>query len=291
MRDRDRAPAKVNLRLRVREREPSGFHRLETLFCALELADEITLEVEEGRDVRLDVDGPVPGPPEENLAVRAARAFLRHAGLERSIGIRLRKRIPAGGGLGGGSSDAAAVLRGLDRLLPGALSASRLRDLALDLGSDVPFFLSGSVLSWGAGRGEILTRAEALPSAPVLLLFPGFPVSTRDAYGWLDRDRADAGSALGDDGLAAARTGPASWDEAAALAANDFEGPVFRRHPELRRLRDLLREADARIALLSGSGSSLFGIFADDLAAHRAIALLRSRAPDTHIEQTRTASR
>lgn len=297
MRERARAPAKVNLRLRVHEREPSGFHRLETLFCALELADEITIELGGGAgpaaDIRLEVDGPDLGPAEENLAVRAARRFLERAGLEREIAIRLRKAIPAGAGLGGGSSDAAAVLRALERLLPGVVDSADLRDLAAALGSDVPFFLRGDPLAWGSGRGDVLTAAPPLPSTPVLLLFPPFPISTVAAYRWLDDDRAaPAPSSPGlspDPGWPPA--GPRSWSDAARLAANDFEEPVYRRHPELRALRDLLAEAGALIAMLSGSGSAIFGIFSDEDLLRDGISLLRARAQHVRLAPTRTASR
>lgn len=291
MRVRTRAPAKVNLRLRVHEREPSGFHRLETLFCAIELADEITLDVADGDGVRLEVDGPDLGPADRNLAVRAARGFLAAAGLRRDVAIRLRKRIPAGGGLGGGSSDAAAVLRALDRLEPGAVPPDQLRALALELGSDVPFFMGDSVLARAAGRGERLAPVLPLPSAPVLLLVPGFPIATADAYRWLDEDRARGLEAGPGPETPDPPAGPASWSDAARSATNDFEGPIFRRHPELRDLRDLLAGAGATLALLSGSGSSLFGVFADDATALHALALVRSRAAHVRLEPTRTATR
>lgn len=290
MRERTRAPAKVNLRLRVHERQPSGYHRIETLFCTLELSDEITIDVAEGRDVLLEVDGPDLGPAEENLAVRAARGFLERAGLTRQVAIRLRKRVPAGGGLGGGSSDAAAVLRILNSLLPGTVPGAMLRDLAAALGSDVPFFLTGDLLAAGSGRGEILTPLPPLPSMPVLLALPPFPVATDAAYRWLDEDRAGGDRpAVSADGADAAA--PGSWAEAARQAINDFEGPVFRRYPDLRVIRDSLREAGASLALLSGTGSTVFGVFADEDALGSAMALLRGRAPTVRLEVTRTASR
>lgn len=289
MRERTRASAKVNLRLRVHEKEVSGYHRIDTLFCALELADEITLDVADGRDVVLEVDGPDLGPVDENLAVRAARGFLNLAGTERRIDIRLRKRVPAGGGLGGGSSDAAAVLRSLDRLLPGAVDGAALRELAAALGSDVPFFLGGDPLAAGSGRGEILTPLPPLPSRPVLLALPSFPVATAAAYGWLDEDRAAAGSASSPAGEGSRP--PGSWPDVARQAFNDFEGPVFRRHPELRVIRDSLSDAGAAPAMLSGTGSTVFGVFADEHALGEAMALLRTRAPTVRLEPTRTASR
>ena len=279
------APAKVNLRLRVHGREPSGFHPIETVFCALDLADEVEVELTGGESVRLDLEGPDLGPPERNLAVRAAEALLREAGLRQGVRIALRKRIPAGGGLGGGSSDAAAVLRALDRLLPGAVSSGALHGLAATLGSDVPFFLAGSPLAAGLGRGDVLTPLPGLPAAPVVLAIPPFGIATGEAYGWLDADRGDraAGASL------EAVPPPASWEDAAREAVNDFEGSVYRRHPVLGRVRDALRAAGARIALLSGSGSTVFGIFGSGDAAARAARAVRAAAPDVEVRITATA--
>ena len=287
MRERARAPAKINLVLRVRERDDTGFHRIETLFCALELADELTLDVEEGRGVTLEVDGPDLGPVDENLAVRAARGFLHRAGVERAVAIRLKKRIPAGGGLGGGSSDAAAVLRTLARLVPDTVSPDALYEVAATLGSDVPFFLRGDPIAVGSARGDVLSPAPRLPSVPVLLAFPPFPVSTGAAYRWLDDGRAGRW----DDAVRVGEVGPpASWAEAEGIASNDFEEPVFERHPQLREIRDTLKESGASIALLAGSGSTLFGIFPEEDRLGAAVALLRARAPDVRLAATRTAS-
>ena len=287
MRERARAPAKINLLLRVHERDATGFHRIETLFCALELADELTLDVEGGRGVTLEVDGPDLGPVDENLAVRAALGFLDRAGVERAIAIRLKKRIPAGGGLGGGSSDAAAVLTTLARMIPGVVSPEALREVAASLGSDVPFFLRGDPIAMGSARGDVLLPAPRLPSAPVLLALPPFPISTEAAYRWLDDGRAGRQ----DGPVIAAEVGPpSSWAEAERIASNDFEGPVFERHPRLREIRDTLKEAGAPIALLAGSGSTVFGIFPDEGRLGAAVALLRARAPDIRLAPTRTAS-
>lgn len=289
MRERARAPAKINLLLRVHERDPTGYHAVETLFCALELADELTIDVATGHGVRLEVEGPDLGPVDDNLAVRAARAFLSQARVDRDVAIRIRKRIPVGGGLGGGSSDAAAVLRALDRLMPGTVQDHVLKGTARDLGSDVPFFLSGLPQAWGTGRGDRLDPAPALPSVPVLLVVPPFPIPTASAYGWLDADRASGkGSAVAD---GASIRPAATWDELAAVAMNDFEGPVYARHPELLEIRDGLRSAGALLSLLSGSGSTIFGVFNDEDRASAAVADLRARNPGVRWELTRTASR
>ncbi len=290
MRERARAPAKVNLVLRVHGRDPTGYHAIETLFCALELADELTIDLADGRGVRLEVDGPDLGSPDQNLAVRAARAFLDRAGTDREVAIRLRKRIPAGGGLGGGSSDAAAVLRALERLMPGAVQDSALEGAARDLGSDVPFFLAGRPQAWGTARGDRLSDGPALPSLPVLLAVPPFPIATASAYQWLDADRSSGSTGRAVE-TARAAVPIRTWEDLATMAMNDFEGPVFGRHPELRQIRDRFQEAGAVFSLLAGSGSTVFGVFPDEDRANAAAAELRARSPDLRWELTRTASR
>jgi 4-diphosphocytidyl-2-C-methyl-D-erythritol kinase len=296
------APAKLNLRLVILAREAAGFHQLETLFCAVDLADDVevaTAAADDGAEddagagdagaIALVVDGADLGPPERNLAWRAAAAFRAAARLDPAlrIRIRLRKRIPAGAGLGGGSSDAAAVLRALDRLHPGALAPARLLGLAAGLGSDVPFFLSGAPYALAWGRGERLLPLTPPPAAPVLLALPPFPSATPAAYRALAGARA---AAAGDVGDAAAVTAvalpPAAelgrWERIAALAVNDFEPVLFPAYPLLRRLRQALGESGARLALLSGSGSAVFGIFDDDERRARAADRLASRFPTVH---------
>ena len=165
------APAKVNLALRVLAREDSGFHQLETLFSALEFGDVLTLQLG-GSGITLNLDGLHLGPPEENLVYRAAKGFKELARVEEGMEIHLEKRIPIRAGLGGGSSDAAAILRGLHFLFPGRLGEETLLQLAASLGADVPFFLCGSGLALAWGRGDRILSLPALPSASVLLAIP-----------------------------------------------------------------------------------------------------------------------
>lgn len=282
---RPEAAAKVNLFLRVLQREPGGYHRIQTLFCALELADTVHVALEESPGIRLEVEGADLGPSTHNLAYRAAAAFLEHAGPVAGVSIRLRKRIPAGGGLGGGSSDAAAVLRALDTHLPGHVPPERLDAIARRLGSDVPFFLRGGPLAWGEGFGERLTPLPPLPSRPVVLVVPPFPIATAAAYAWLDEDRD----------MEAEHAAPVrvpslgDWEAVAGFALNDFEAPVFRRHPLLRELRDGLAAGGAVLALLAGSGSTIFGVFPDDARAAAAARAIATRAPAVRVVRTRTA--
>lgn len=284
---RVQAPAKVNLSLRVLAREDGGYHQLETLFCALELADEI--EITTGGDgIRLEVEGAELGPVEDNLVHRAARAFFEAAHIPGRIGIRLRKEIPAGAGLGGGSSDAAAALHALNELHGRPLSESGLLDLAAGLGSDVPFFLCGSPLALAWGRGERLMPLPPLPKAPILVAVPDFAIPTPSAYRDLDAFRA-----------AAPESRPGSqifrpeslrdWGAVAAAAINDFEAPTFARFPALARIRALLIEAGASFALLSGSGSAIFGVFSDVMQRSDAALALRGHSPTLRLIETYTA--
>lgn len=269
------APAKANLFLRVLAREASGFHGLETLFCALSLADDVDVRLQPGRGVSLHVEGEVDtGPPSENLAVRAAEAFLAAAGIERSVDITLRKRIPAGGGLGGGSSDAAAVLRALGHLLPGAVLHEDMLRIGGRLGSDVPFFVSGAPLALAWGRGDRILTLPALPARPVLIVHPGAPMPTGRAYGMLAesrRDRPEPGARAID--LAVLST----WHGAARLAHNDFEPVVTEAIPSLARIRSATVQGGADIALLAGSGSSYLAFFEEAAARDRVLEALRQK--------------
>ncbi|HYV99215.1 MAG TPA: 4-(cytidine 5'-diphospho)-2-C-methyl-D-erythritol kinase [Gemmatimonadaceae bacterium] len=260
------APAKVNLFLRVLEREPSGFHQIETVFQKLALADTLTVRPTDGRSsLKLSWEGlaPLPlGPVERNLAWRAAAVFQRERDWPRGWDITLVKRIPAGAGLGGGSSDAAAVLRALNALCPDPIDDTTLRTLGAGLGSDVPFFLSDASCAIGRGRGERLTPIGGPPLEPatIALITPGFPIATAEAYGALAAARTAARfpaprARLTDSTLR-------SWRDFAAIHANDFEATVFQRYPELEECRNRLERAGASIAMLTGTGSTVFGLWA-----------------------------
>jgi 4-diphosphocytidyl-2-C-methyl-D-erythritol kinase len=281
------APAKVNLRLVVLAREASGFHQIETLFCALALADELDVEPG-GNDVTLEVEARQDlGPARSNLVIRAAEAFQRAAGIQGGARIRLRKRIPAGAGLGGGSSDAATTLRALNELHGCPLDAHALLASAGTLGSDVPFFVLGSPLAWAWGRGDRLLPLPPLPARPVLVVAPATPVSTSEAYETLALRREEAGG----------RTPPAafdpaalrSWDAIASIATNDFEDVVFDRMPELARIRDALRAAGAAPAMLAGSGSALYGVFHDPADAQAARRTIEALDDGSEVIETMTA--
>jgi 4-diphosphocytidyl-2-C-methyl-D-erythritol kinase len=252
------ALAKINLFLRVLSRESDGYHGIETLFCLVSLADELSAERREGQGVTIDVEGADAGPLEQNLALRAAAMVLEATGNRFAAHLRLTKRIPVRAGLGGGSSDAAAALHAANQLTGNAVPRHELLQFAARLGSDVPFFLTGAPLALGWGRGERLLRLPALPVAPVLLLAPLTPIATAEAYGWVDSARQTAGRrgavALDLDALS-------RWGDIGRMAGNDFESPVFGRCPEVRAAFEALVATHPLVCRMSGSGSTLFAVY------------------------------
>lgn len=281
-------PAKVNLLLRILARERSGFHQLETLFCTLEFADTLTLE-RATSGISLEVAGPPLGPVEENLVYKAANAFLRAGQIGEGVAIRLEKRIPPGAGLGGGSSDAGATLRGLRSLFPGSVGMSQALTLAGALGSDVPFFFSSSPLALAWGRGDRILPLPPLPAAPVLLALPPLEVSTPGAYELLARARRS--ECLPPRPEVFPSGSFSSWESVARLVENEFEEPIFREYPRLAEIRNALQESGPLFSLLSGSGSALFGLFPDDQAAGLARDTLSHCFPEARFLLTRTGSR
>lgn len=276
------APGKVNLFLRILAREASGYHGLETLLCGVGLADRVHLERRPEPGLELSVEGRWDlGPDEDNLVARAARAFRDRADLgDAGVALRLEKRIPPGSGLGGGSSDAAATLRGLNRLFGMPLADHALLRIAGGLGSDVPFFLSPSPLALGWSRGERLLALPPLPVVPVLLAVPDVPSSTPEAYGRLARRRDEDGGGRPPDPRVLSAADLEGWSGVSALAVNDFEPVVCDGRPEIRALLDELRDAGAGPALLSGSGSAVFGVFRSPERAEEVREALSSRGRD-----------
>lgn len=247
------AQAKVNLRLRILAREASGYHQLETIFLRLALADEVVVRTGvPGR--ALDCRGADTGPTERNLAYRAAMA-LREAGGPDTFAIEIEKQIPVGAGLGGGSADAAAVLRALNAASDRPLPDEHVLAIAARLGADVPFLASRAVMALAWGRGERMLALAPPPERAVVVVVPPFPVATAEAYRWLD-------DSAGPPPMEPRLWDPAElagWPALAALAHNDFEPVLERRHPQI---GALLRDLRARcpLAQVSGSGSAVFGI-------------------------------
>lgn len=257
------AQAKINLFLRILEREESGYHQLETLFCRIALADTITVTLT-GGERTLDCFGErMPaaglGPVDRNLAWRAAASYADLTGFPSGYAITIEKRIPVGGGLGGGSADAGGVLRVLNALNPRPIGAYDLLQLAASLGADVPFLTQDqSALALGWGRGDRLAALPNLPSSALWLLVPDVSVNTAEAYRWLD----EAGLPPGRPVIKHAEL--ASWEGVAAIATNDFERVVGERIPRIQRLLAALRSEEIRqllgpsgFVLMSGSGSAI----------------------------------
>ena len=247
------ACAKLNLDLRILFRRPDGYHELRSVFQTISLADRLHIRFRKSRLTEIRLAGNVDIP--DNLVVRAARLCLDEINVSAALDFDLDKRIPMGAGLGGGSSDAAAVLRTLPRLAARPIPQDRLHQIAAQLGSDVPFFLLGGTAAV-MGRGEELYPLQDLQARYVLLVSPDIHVSTPDAYRALS-----------------ARLQPSKL---AAPPVNDFESVVFEQHPRLKSIRDRLRRAGASTALMTGSGSTIFGIF-PTAAARKAAAGLFPR--------------
>jgi 4-diphosphocytidyl-2-C-methyl-D-erythritol kinase len=255
------SPAKVNLFLEIKGRRPDGYHEIETVMQLVDLCDEVRLQRVQ-RGIRLCVTGgEIPEGP-GNLAYKAADLLLRAVGSRDGVGIRLEKRIPVGGGLGGGSSNAAAVLAGINRLYGLDLTSERLRDLGGQVGSDVPFFL-GTSLALATGRGEILTPLDPWPPQWLVVANPGMPIATAWAYeeasskltGW--QGRATIYPLITDGRL----PWPPVW------AFNRFETLVLPQRADVRALKALLEAAGGSPVRLSGSGASLFAVVSDRAGA------------------------
>lgn len=266
------APAKVNLFLRILAREEGGYHGLETLFCALSLADTVRVQ-RGGEGVRLHVEGGVDtGPAAHNLCVRAAERFCWAIGQAPSIDIHLAKKIPSAAGLGGGSSDGAATLRALNALYGEPLDRAELLRLAIELGSDVPFFLCGSSLALAWSRGERLLALPPLPPRPAIVAHPGVAMPTADAFRRVAERR---GGRYAPDARSLSIDRLRDWESVAALAENDFEEVVAEEIPFIHLATSALRQGGARIALMAGSGSSVFGVFDSDDARDQALERMR----------------
>ena len=279
-----KAHAKVNLDLRVLGVRPDGFHELRTVFQGIELHDTLVCA---GTPGPFTLKCRTPGVPldESNLIWRAAAALwtaLGRAGTVRDAVIRIDKQIPLEAGLGGGSSDAAAALVALGRLWGGA-PMTLLREVGATIGADVPFFLSGGT-ALGLGRGEEIYPLVDLPPHFVVIVRPPFGVSTAEAYGWYDEDRA---SGQRDENREFQQL-PVPWPSRAAQMVNDLEPPVIRRHQEIAALKAQLRELGATAAAMSGSGSAVFGLFRSRSAAQKAVRPLSRNGARALVTRTLT---
>jgi len=258
--------AKINLCLHVLGRRPDGYHELRTIFQAISLRDTLELSITPGSSFSfaLQSNDPAMLAP-DNLVERAVTAIASEIGFQGSVSAYLDKKIPVARGLGGGSSDAAAALIGMLRLTKKKIPLERLLEIASSLGADVPFFLFGG-RALAVNRGDEIYPLEDLPKRTVLLVSPqDIGVSTKEAYQWLSTEltnRAEPPKIWKFCALC--------WSRQGVGVSNDFEGPVFGRHPRLKEIRDGLLERGAVDAALAGSGSAVFGVFRNPAQARRA---------------------
>jgi 4-diphosphocytidyl-2-C-methyl-D-erythritol kinase len=261
MRLRLTAPAKINWTLEVLGRRPDGFHAVKTILQTIDLSDSLELELESAPELTLAATGEGLPPPQENLTMRAARLLQERAGCNSGARMRLTKTIPVAAGLGGGSSDAAAALRGLDRLWSLVLPCERLAELAAEVGSDVPFFLRGGT-ALAEGRGERITPLPDAPRTAILVVVPplSIPHKTQRMYSLLGTEDYSDGSAS-DRFADALRQGR-------PLRESDlydvFASLAFRAFPELQTCRQALIQAGAEAVHLAGSGPALFVLLRDE---------------------------
>jgi 4-diphosphocytidyl-2-C-methyl-D-erythritol kinase len=266
-----RAFAKINLGLHVVGKRPDGYHDIETIFHQIDLSDELEMVQSDEGDV-FTSDSPVLASDSTNLCLRAVHVLRDLTGVHTGVEINLKKRIPIAAGLGGGSADAAAVLKGLTKLWTLDVTDEELRTVSATLGSDVPFFLMGGT-AYATGRGETLEPLDVANPYWILVVTPPIQVSTTWAYSNLriarDAQRVNLRDLL--------RTSICQPDVLRENLCNEFEPLVFAAHPEVRQIKEGLLKAGAQVALMSGSGSSIFGFFGDQSLAQRTAASLSPR--------------
>jgi 4-diphosphocytidyl-2-C-methyl-D-erythritol kinase len=259
--------AKINLCLHVMGKRPDGFHELRTIFQAISLRDTLKLSLEPGSSgfhfTLTSNDAALLGP--DNLVARAVMAMQREIGFRGNVSAHLEKKIPVARGMGGGSSDAAAAIIGMLRLTGAELPLARLMEIAAGLGADVPFFLFGG-RALAVNRGDEIYPLPNAPKQAIVVVSPrDIGVSTKDAFQWISAEltkRPEPPKIWGFCALC--------WSRQGAGLSNDFEGPVFHRHPRLEEIRDGLLKRGAADAALAGSGSAVFGIFRNPARARRA---------------------
>ncbi len=284
----ERACAKINLFLRVTGRRADGYHELDSIFVPVSISDRITIEVRPAltSSITLRCNLASLGEPHSNLAAHAARAFLDEFGISAQVIVDLEKTIPTGAGLGGGSSDAGTVLRMLRSMMAPSLqhlsdTPARLHDIAVGLGADVPFFLNPQPARV-TGIGDRIELLDKFPSMHLVIAVPPIEVPTASVFKALERQ---------------GWSGPASEKDIQAILlgqtdarhlVNDLEAPATRLYPQIGKLKVLLQECGASAVSMSGSGGSVFGLFADEKAASRGAASLLANAPEAHVFAAKT---
>ena len=283
------SPAKINLYLRILGKRPDGYHELETLMLPLDFGDEITFRSAKS-GLRLECDNPSLPTDTSNLALRAAKLLLEHCSSERGAKIALTKRTPLAAGLGGGSSNAATVLLGLRDLWGLHVDDATLHQLAAGLGSDVNFFLArGAALCHG--RGEQIQPVPCNLSASVLLVNPGFGISTKWAYEHWAKAAARTASSPPEVGRLLRALAEDDLPAVSRCLFNSLEAPSIRKFPVLELIKESMRDGGASGAMMSGSGATVFGLFADVEAAETSARNVREQfGPSMWTKVTRFAS-
>ena len=265
------SPAKINLFLKVLRKRDDGYHDIVSVMQPISLYDEILMEMENGSGIIVSCDNANVPCDRTNLAYRAAAEFFRTTGINRRLSITIKKNIPVAAGLGGGSSNAAAVLRALNEITSQNISTGSLIEIGAGIGSDVPLFIVGKSCI-ARGRGESLEPIE-LPKFWYILINPGFPVSTQWAYQNLNltKSNEDINIAI----LKVSLEDPVGIQQWQGLLANDLEEVTIGKYPEIKEIKDALSAVGATGALMSGSGPTVFGIFPDKDKTEEAFGLLK----------------
>ncbi len=275
-----RCNAKINLFLAVTGKRVDGFHDILTFFQPVSLYDELKLELTSGQ-IELTGDAPEIPWDESNLCFKAALEFISATGCDRGVRITVRKNIPHGAGLGGGSSDAAGVLTGMNHLLGMPIGAEILEDIALRIGSDVPFFIGGGP-AVGRGRGELLKETEGLSSGAVLIVKPDVPISTKTAYDnvkiLLTRDSHE-------DRLNCLLEQVKDFPDMMCETFNSFESYAVEQYPAVEKILAVFRHEEPVLSLLSGSGSACFAVFGSEGRAIEVERLFEGQGHFTRIVQ------
>ena len=280
--------AKINLGLSVLGRREDGYHEIRTVFQTVTLQDVLTFEPTTDGRLELTCTDPSIPTDESNLVMRASNALRERYNVTQGARVHLEKNIPAGGGLGGGSSDAAATLLALASLWNLKTGARELSELGASLGADVPFFLTGGT-ALGTGTGTEIAPLEDAPKMYLVVVTPDVHVSTAEAYKALGAPALTKDDALVN--LSVSRTEADFPDSLCDVMSNDFEAVVVRLHPEIGRARDALLGAGAFAASLSGSGSSVYGVFESGWEAGRAARNLGGAEPPWRVTACATLTR
>lgn len=246
-----KAPAKINLGLFVTEKREDGFHNIETIFYPAKICDELIFSY--APEFSFNCESKTVGSMEDNIVVKAVKLLEKITNQTFPISIQLNKKIPVGAGLGGGSSDAATTLKIINELYLTNLNYNELMALAIQLGSDVPFFLN-PIVSFGKGRGEILEHVKINIEKPILIVNPGIHISTKWAYENIKPKHAPYN-------LKDLENESDLFGALRENVKNDFEIPVFEKYSEIKNIKEKMYEYGAEFSLMSGSGSTVFGIF------------------------------